>query len=185
MQMLGNKKAQAVSLQQAAIGFVIIAITIFVGAQLLSNQQTLAATSGAIVNESETGVIINNTLSFAQNNLVNGSITILALNTSNGSVAGSVVTNVTKLLTLGADGTGNFTVDNLLGTFRVTSPGLNNSAFLINYSYATYSATYNVSQNGNAALQTIGSNMSTLSLVIVFGFILFFLGRYLTNRGPQ
>lgn len=41
---------------------------------------------------------------------------------------------------------------------------------------------YNASQQGLSALNTFATNLGTLALVVVFGVILFFLGRYLVTR---
>jgi uncharacterized membrane protein len=47
----------------------------------------------------------------------------------------------------------------------------------------TDSFAFNASQQGLSALDTFASNIGTLALVIVFGIILFFLGRFLVSRG--
>lgn len=44
------------------------------------------------------------------------------------------------------------------------------------------STAYNASQAGLESLGTFSDNLPTLALVIVFGIILFFLGRFLVRR---
>ena len=44
------------------------------------------------------------------------------------------------------------------------------------------SSAYNASQGGLNSLNTFSSYLGTLALVVVFGIILFFLGRYLVMR---
>lgn len=44
------------------------------------------------------------------------------------------------------------------------------------------STAYNASGAGLTALNTFSTNLSTLALVVIFGVILFFLGRFLVNQ---
>lgn len=44
------------------------------------------------------------------------------------------------------------------------------------------SSAYNASQAGLDSLNTFSSNLGTLALVVIFGIILFFLGRFLITR---
>lgn len=44
------------------------------------------------------------------------------------------------------------------------------------------SSAWNASQAGLDSLNTFSSNLGTLALVVIFGVILFFLGRFLVNR---
>lgn len=52
----------------------------------------------------------------------------------------------------------------------------------IQASQTVNSSAYNASQGGLDALDVFSSNLGTLALVVVFGIILFFLGRFLVNR---
>lgn len=44
------------------------------------------------------------------------------------------------------------------------------------------STAYNASEAGLTSLGTFSTNLNTLALVIIFGIILFFLGRFLVRR---
>ena len=44
------------------------------------------------------------------------------------------------------------------------------------------STAFNASGSGLSALNTFSSNLGTLALVVIFGVILFFLGRFLVTR---
>ena len=173
-----NKKAQAIGIQSSIIGIALVAIVLSVGAAMLDNIQTGQGSSGIVVNESDSIGAINTSFSLGSIPVRADSQVIIALNHS----AGAVVTNTTLAMSEGADGAGNYTMVDVNGTVRVHSIGFTGSAFLSNYTNTQFTTAFNASDSGKRALETFSNNLGTLALVIVFGVILAFLGRFLINK---
>ena len=173
-----NKKAQAIGLQASVVGIALVAIILTVGAAMLDNIQVGQGASASVVNESASIGAINTSFTLGRVPVVADSQVITARN----HTAGAVVTNTTLALSEGADGTGNYSIVDVNGTVRVHSIGFTGSTFLVNYTHTQFTTAYNASDSGKAALGTFSNNLGTLALVIIFGVILAFLGRFLINK---
>jgi chorismate synthase len=98
---------------------------------------------------------------------------VFELRKSIGGLSDNAIQFVVLAVTLGIGATilGNIQADQVTNTLGCNSTVTTNCGF-----------DFNASQNGLQAVDTFASNIGTLALVIVFGIILFFLGRFLVSR---
>ena len=146
-----NKKAFLENGAGIMIAFILLTVSIVIGANILDTMQTLDSTTTTFRTSNQTFTPLTN-VSVALNRTSISTSTFLVFNSSNGAV------------TLGS---GNYTITST-GTFTLISTDYNNSNLNATYQYTQSSGSaYNVTGKSSQALEDYSGLVPALAIVLI------------------